>query len=122
METAIIRRLLLLMFAPMAGLGVVAVLATLPSDVPWYEYLPITASIVVLIVWPALGVFLALGFARERGRKKLVIVVLTTAVVYFVGLLIAANLWNYTHHNGKWGHGPSHAPGSTTSVPASHSP
>ena len=122
MERAIIRRLLLLIFAPVAFVGVIAVLGTLRSDGPWYEYLPIAASIVVLIVWPALGVSLALGFARERGHKKLVVGVWTTAVVYFVGLLIAGNLWNYTHHNGKWGHGRSHAPGSTTSVPASHSP
>lgn len=122
MKAVIIRRLLLLMFVPLAGCGVVAVLATLKSGGPWYEYLPIAASMMVLVVWPVLGVSLAFGFARERGRKKLVVVVLTTAVVYFVGLLIAGNVWNYTHHNGKWGHRTSHGPGSTTSVPARHSP
>jgi MFS family permease len=83
---------------------------------PWYGYVATAVGVVVLIGLPFGAVIYALVSARGRKRKRLVVMVLTTILVIFV-LLFAGNLWNHTHKR----HGPSHAPGSTTSVPASHS-
>jgi hypothetical protein len=86
---------------------------------PWHGYVASAVSAVVLIGLPFGGVIYALVSARGRERKRLVVVVvvvLTTFLVIF-GLVFAGNLWIHTHRR----HGPSHAPGSTTSVPASHS-
>jgi hypothetical protein len=83
---------------------------------PWYGYVASAVAALVLIGLPFGAVIYFLVSARGRGRKRLVVVVLTTILVY-CGLLVALNLWNHTHRR----HGPSHAPGSTTSVPANHS-
>ena len=76
----------------------------------WHGYAAIAVGVAVLIGLPIGGVIYGLASARGRQRKRLVVVVLITALVY-LGLLFAANLWNYTHRR----LGPSHAPGTTTS-------
>jgi hypothetical protein len=81
---------------------------------PWYGYVAIAVSVVLLIGLPLGGVIYALVSARGRQRKR--IIVLVTAAVVIYGLLYAGSLLLHTHRR----HGPGHAPG-TTSVPASDS-
>ena len=81
----------------------------------WTWYGATAVSAVVLIGLPFGAVIYAVASARGRKRKRLVVMVLTTTVVS-LGLLFALNLWNHTHRR----HQPSHAPGNTTSVPATH--
>jgi hypothetical protein len=83
---------------------------------PWYGYVAAAVSVLVLIGLPFGAVIYALVSARGRERKRLVVMVLAIILV-IGGSILAGNLWVYTHRR----HGPSHAPGSTTSVPASHS-
>ncbi|WP_142282338.1 hypothetical protein [Mycobacterium sp. IEC1808] len=84
----------------------------LSTATAWTSYAENAVGVVLLIVLPLGAVIYGVVTARGRQRKRLVVIVLTTFLVY-VGVVLAANLWANVHKHHK-----THHP---TGVPASHS-